>query len=614
MPASNLERALGALVSKGAGGLLRATEQALGALLLRRFESRCRDATAVNVATLRNTLQTDQSTRRGLEFDFEGMAQSEKLEFIFRKRMPLTTYADYAEDIERVVRGEMAGLGGRPVHSFAISSGTTGRPKRIPTSARRQVEMVCHMACMLPFVAERNLREQGAAPTPSGHRDVNLMSMAGTQERTASGARVGSGSAGGIQSVQPLIDLLWTSPVGVFRLEDQRKADYLHALFALRERNVRSVQAIFAPHVVRWIQVMQRNADQLVHDLEHGTLDPGLELTEAERRSFEARLAPDPSRAAEVREALEGPNHGLLARLWPSLGYVGTCVTGSFALYAETLRGYAGDVALYSPTYGASEALVGMNLGMQEANRYVLSAGHAYYEFIPFADVEQAQPRTVGPGQLTPGQRYEVVVTNDSGFYRYRLGDVVTCVGYHHQAPVLQFEYRRGTQLNVVGEKTSERQTAQAIEDWASEWLGCRVRDYTTTVDTDGPTPRYAFYVELEVADGVTEAEVCEAARGLDEALRKANPRYDGYARKPHRLAAPRLTVVASGAFEHLHRALMARTCGQNRNQVKVPRRLQNPDLQGVLDDCISVSATPPASVFPPPAIAQDTPRRRTGS
>lgn len=40
------------------------------------------------------------------------------------------------------------------------------------------------------------------------------------------------------------------------------------------------------------------------------------------------------------------------------------------------------------------------------------------------------------------GGRYEVVVTNTSGFYRYRLGDIVEVVGFFYQVPLIDFLFR----------------------------------------------------------------------------------------------------------------------------------------------------------------------------
>ena len=48
-------------------------------------------------------------------------------------------------------------------------------------------------------------------------------------------------------------------------------------------------------------------------------------------------------------------------------------------------------------------------------------------------------------------------MTNLSGMYRYRMGDVVKIARFHNNCPVVEYQYRQGQILNVRAEKTSER-------------------------------------------------------------------------------------------------------------------------------------------------------------
>ncbi len=47
--------------------------------------------------------------------------------------------------------------------------------------------------------------------------------------------------------------------------------------------------------------------------------------------------------------------------------------------------------------------------------------------------------------ELEVGKEYELIVTNLSGFYRYRLGDVIRVTGYHNECPMLVFSYRKAS-------------------------------------------------------------------------------------------------------------------------------------------------------------------------
>lgn len=58
--------------------------------------------------------------------------------------------------------------------------------------------------------------------------------------------------------------------------------------------------------------------------------------------------------------------------------------------------------------------------------------------------------------QLEPGKKYEILLTNLSGFYRYKLKDVIEVVGYHNEAPLIRFAYRKNQLINLAGEKITE--------------------------------------------------------------------------------------------------------------------------------------------------------------
>ena len=55
---------------------------------------------------------------------------------------------------------------------------------------------------------------------------------------------------------------------------------------------------------------------------------------------------------------------------------------------------------------------------------------------------EEENPKTLFIDEIEVGKRYEIVITTVSGFYRYRMGDVIEVVGFHENCPVIQVKYR----------------------------------------------------------------------------------------------------------------------------------------------------------------------------
>ena len=77
-----------------------------------------------------------------------------------------------------------------------------------------------------------------------------------------------------------------------------------------------------------------------------------------------------------------------------------------------------------------------------------------FYEFIP--ENAEDETKTLTIDQLEVGKRYEIVLTNLSGFYRYRIKDVVEVTGYYYESPMIRFAYRKSQLINISGEKMTE--------------------------------------------------------------------------------------------------------------------------------------------------------------
>ena len=103
------------------------------------------------------------------------------------------------------------------------------------------------------------------------------------------------------------------------------------------------------------------------------------------------------------------------------------------------------------------------------------------------------------------------MVTNHSGLYRYRIGDVVKIARFHNSCPVVEFQYRQGQILNVRAEKTSERvffdaltsalrsegQRFQMVDYTSAESVMLRTQSHVIGDDVKDVTPYYAVFIEL---------------------------------------------------------------------------------------------------------------------
>ena len=140
-------------------------------------------------------------------------------------------------------------------------------------------------------------------------------------------------------------------------------------------------------------------------------------------------MKPNPKRAAELRREFEkGFDTPIAPRIWPKLGWAFGMGASSLSIYSKRLRRYTGDLPMHNLGYGASEALMAVPLSL-DTDDCVMLPQNGFFEFLPVDAPEGTRPLTMN--QLEPGKDYEVIVTNLSGLYRYRIEDLVRCTGYY---------------------------------------------------------------------------------------------------------------------------------------------------------------------------------------
>lgn len=569
-------------------------------LLLPLWEMACRAALAryrrqlargpvINAGTLRGILRRNAASEFGRRHDFAGLVRAADVEAAYASALPVATYADFREPFARMADGEPDVMfPGRP-RMFVSTSGTTGDPKLFPVTARQQNAALAFIALLTPAAR--------AACTPGlGFRQptATLMVASRPGRATAAGIPVGNPSGAGIRRILKLAPPFWVFPAGVLTVQDYPTALYLHALFALRAPDLGCIEAIYCSHIVSWMGLIERRRAELVSDIANGGLAGDLVLTAEERATLSALLPPAPERARQVARELDAGPAGCMTRLWPRLKVLSSVVSGAFAVSVPRLRELAGPgPALYTTCFGATEGMVGINLWGGAPERYALALGAVHFEFLPVSELDAGSPRTVGIGDLGVGESYEIVITNHAGLYRYRLGDVVRIAGFEGGTPVFEFDHRRGSVLDLVGEKTTEQHFLNAFAQLAREELGgeAGLTDFTVWPDIGRLPYRYVAYAEPSAVATVVDAALM--ARRLDALLAAENPSYATLGRANGRLGAVELRLVRPGTFEQLTALQREQAAGSNANQVKVPRLLRNPEQQALLQRALPQGQVP---------------------
>jgi hypothetical protein len=336
------------------------------------------------------------------------------------------------------------------------------------------------------------------------------------------GTPLGNISGSAAKRYRSIFPYYLTSPIPVLYPKGYLPMTYLKARYLLADRDATFMFSVFMPNLVDLMYYIQRNWETLVGDIRSGGFDESVDI-DAETRAELAKVTkPDPARADELEKIFrEGFDSPIIPRLWPQMSFICTIGTGGFAAYTRIMREFSGDIPIDFSIYGASEALMAACTGIEDPE-FALLVDSCFFEFIP-ADAPDSCTDTLNIDQLEVGKEYELILTNLSGFYRYRIKDVIRVLGHHNTTPQITFAYRISQMVNLAAEKTTEEHLNHAVAEFAAA-IGCEIYDYCLYIDYDSDPARYVLLAEPEHLLPVDRLE--EYARIFEEKLCKANLEY----------------------------------------------------------------------------------------
>jgi len=175
-----------------------------------------------------------------------------------------------------------------------------------------------------------------------------------------------------------------------------------------------------------------------------------------------------------------------------------------------------------------------------------------YFEFVPVEEHGSDAATVLEAHELQAGREYFILLTTSGGLYRYDIHDVVRCVGFEGEAPLLEFLNKGKSFANLTGEKLSEYQVIEAVEQSFSE-LGLAV-DAFTLAPVMEEKPRYVLLIEPELHRG----RAAELAKLLQRHLEQVN---EEYAEKcaSGRLLPAQVREVPAGTWNNLRREKVGR-------------------------------------------------------
>jgi len=540
------------------------------------FRRATRKVRITQATLLRKLLRENETTEFGARHCFADITSVGE----YQKRVPLSTFADYAAAITRIGQGATGVLTRQAVELLQPTSGTTSGEKLIPCTAGLRAQFQRGVAAWIGDLFWRR---------PAVRRGRAFWSISpafGRSRSTAGGLRIGFATdaeyLGAVE--RRLLPHLLVAPGGLARCPDIDSFRY-YTLLCLLHAGDLSLISIWSPTFLTALFASMRPwQDRLVHDLRTGTTLPGGE-----------RLPPDVRRAEEVRAILNACNDlsDVTPALWPKLALISCWTDAAAGRFVPQLRALFPAIEIQPKGLLATEGFVSLPL-VDHPGAALAVRSH----FFEFQELDTLQCRLAH--ELERGGRYGVVMTTAGGLYRYQMRDEIEVVGFVNQCPQLRFLGRMDGTCDLVGEKLVETHVRSVLDRL---WVGLGL---TPSFDLLAPaTGRLGYRLFVQGLSALVSTEAIARLRTrLDEGLME-NPHYR-HARRLGQLAAVEIEFLeGSGVSASVAFLRRLRERGQQEGAIK-PTCL---DAEAGWEDALGVSfvsgAGNLASMRPPGIINQ---------
>lgn len=484
----------------------------------------------------------------------------------FRQQVPVSGYDYFAPYIDEVARGDHTALfpSEERVGRFTITTGSTGIPKLNPVTPT----WLKHYRHSWNLWGGKMLLDH---PAVVGRKILHIIGS-WDMGRTAGDIPISMVSALLARNQHPLVRPFYCVPNDVTDIYDPDGRYYTTLRLCVGE-DIGLIVVMNPGTLLRLARFGDENRESLIRDIRDGTLSEKYEVPAAIRQQIAPRFnRPNPARARELEKIVEQTGHLYPQSYWNK------------PLIACWLGGTAGYQSKYLPEYFGGSPTRDQGLVSSEGRHTipiedekpegVLAINSAYYEFIPVAD-DSPQPTVLEAHELQPGSDYHLVMTTFSGYFRFRIGDVVRCHRHIGQAPVLEFLQKGDRCGDLEGEKVTEHQFLTAASNAALD-RGIRLGPVTAIPIRPGSQlPYYRILVEHgDVPDVDTARQFLE---DVDERLRTSNFLYKAR-RREKVLGPPVLSRIPTGGWSRYAQSVIEQR-GTGEAHYKHAALVQDPSI-----------------------------------
>ncbi|MDA3855009.1 MAG: GH3 auxin-responsive promoter family protein [Candidatus Woesearchaeota archaeon] len=482
----------------------------------------------------------------------------------YKNQVSINTYEDLEKYIEKTKLGIQNSIISNKSLFFAITSGTTDKPKFIPETKKtiKSLQNSWNVWTSQTYLlSPKTFSLLGA---------IHGFSSKSYEGRTKGKIPFGSVSALIHDKQLFIIKKMYCVPDEVLEVEDYELRYYLIIIFILK-RNLTLLISPNPSNLLVLAKKLNKHYDELIEDLENNTIisliDNKTINKEIKNKIFESYT--DRKKNLKIANRLKKIKKGKTIiypkDVFTNLQTIGCWKGGSVGIYIEKLPKYFGnDVLIHEIGYMASEGRFSIPTSYSKKGEGVLEITSNFYEFIEVKDYDKNKLETKLVDELEIGKKYYIIITNRSGLYRYFMDDIVEVVNYYKKTPQIRFVQKGKYFSNLTGEKISEWEIIKIIEKTFNPHS---YQTFFAIANIKHETPHYELYIEFNKE--YSQKEFDELENKLDNKLKQINIEYESK-RKSQRLNKIKIKKLPENFISLAKKEFSKNT--SNDTQTKIPK------------------------------------------
>ncbi len=457
------------------------------------------------ITTFNDLISSGQFTEFGKKYDFPHINNYKD----YKSKVPVHSYEDVFPYIKRMMDGEKNILWPSSIEWFAKSSGTTSEKSKFIPVSNESIE-------------ENHFR---------GVRDVLALYFKNfPQSEFMSGKALIMGGSHKVHEVN----------------ENVSYGD---------------LSAVLMQNMVSWQNMIRTpGLDVALMEEWEEKLERMAEVTIQEDVRY---LAGVPTwTAVLLNKIIEKTGEKDIHKVWPNLElYIHGGV--NFAPYRQQFEAFFPNKKINTvDTYNASEGFIsGQDIIGGDSMLLFLKHG-IFFEFMPLEEDGKEFPKTLQLDEVELNKSYALIITTNSGLWRYKLGDTIAFTSLYPFR--IKVTGRTKHFINAFGEELMIENTDHAISVACAK-TKAHLHDYTAApiYFSGKENGAHQWLIEADIAENLQEQFVVT----LDQELQNVNSDYEAKRYKDLALRKPEVTFVANGTFN-----LWLKEKGKLGGQHKIPR------------------------------------------